>query len=88
MRHIVIALLFCAAFITAASAEKPAAPAAGQTIEEFEKANTAEITATPGNKMGYTSTNARSSRRRSPAPQSFISDLALALTTAMRRSSS
>ena len=53
MRRLVLALFICSALTSAAFAEKPVAPAAGQTIEEFEKANTAEITATPGNKMGY-----------------------------------
>ena len=37
-----------------AASLRSASPAAGQTIEEFDAANNAELTATPGNKIGYT----------------------------------
>lgn len=56
MRRVVIALFFCSAVTAGAAAAERVAPAAGQTIEEFEAANTAELTSTPGNKMGYTVT--------------------------------
>ena len=54
MRLLAMSLLFCAALTTGGFAAERISPAAGQTIEEFEAANDAELTATPGNKIGYT----------------------------------
>lgn len=54
MRLIAMSLIFCAALTTGGFAAERISPAAGQTIEEFDAANDAELTATPGNKMGYT----------------------------------
>ena len=54
MRLLAMSLLFCAALTTGGVAAERISPAAGQTIEEFEAANDAELTATPGNKIGYT----------------------------------
>ena len=54
MRLLAMSLIFCAALTTGGVAAERISPAAGQTIEEFDAANDAELTATPGNKMGYT----------------------------------